>query len=93
MLITISVLSTSRYTREKCTALLPFPPHKLYVSNFYYSGTCNNNVTCVSNGLSWFICVTFFILAREIVMALILLLWYGAEKEKVPNAQTTLSLW
>ena len=85
----LTKLSQFLYTQQGNLALFPFPPHKLYatlyVTNFYYSGTCNNNVTCVSNGLSWFICVTFLILAREIVMTLILLLWYGAEKEKVPK--------
>ena len=56
-----------------------------HYAGYVYSGTCNNIVTCVSNGLSWYIRVTFLILARKILMALIFLLWYGAEKEKVPS--------
>ena len=40
---------------------------------------------CNSNGLLFNIRVIFLILAREIVMAIVFLLWYGAEKEKVPD--------
>ena len=40
---------------------------------------------CISNGLLWYIRVTFLILAREIVMALIFLLWYGGKRKLFPN--------
>ena len=87
-LVTFAHISSIVQSEALLPALFPFPPHKLYTTlyftNFYYSSTCNNNVTFVSNGLSWYIRVTFLILARKIVMALMFLLWYGAEKEIVP---------